>query len=45
MVAMIIAGYVMVLQGGKGLYMGLILVWAVPFALVLWYVSKYDRRL
>ena len=40
MVAMIIAGYLMVLQGRKGLYMGLILVWAVPFALLLWYVSS-----
>lgn len=41
MAAMITAGYMMVLEGGKGLYMGLILVWAVPFALILWYVSEY----
>lgn len=40
MAAMIIAGYMMVLQGRNGLYMGLILVWAVPFALLLWYVSS-----
>lgn len=40
MAAMIIAGYIMVLQGRSGLYMGLILVWAVPFALLLWYVSS-----
>lgn len=38
MAAMIIAGYIMVLQGRNALYMGLILVWAVPFALLLWYV-------
>lgn len=42
MAAMILAGYMMVLQGKKGLYMGLILIWAVPFALLLWYVSEHD---
>lgn len=31
-------GAVMASSRGKGLYMGLILVWALPFALVLWYV-------
>lgn len=40
MAAIIIAGYMMVLQGRKGLYLGLILVWALPFALLLWYVSS-----
>lgn len=45
MVAMVIAGYMMVLQGQNGLYMGLILVWAVPFALLLWYVLSAMGRL
>lgn len=40
MAAIFIAGYMMVLQGRNGLYMGLILIWAVPFALLLWYVSS-----
>lgn len=40
MAAMLIAGYMMVLQGRNGLYMGLILVWVVPFALLLWYGSS-----
>ncbi|MCJ1464916.1 hypothetical protein MMC07_003531 [Pseudocyphellaria aurata] len=36
MVSMIITGALMVAARGKGFYMGLILVWAVPFALMLW---------
>ena len=30
----------MVMKGGEGLYMGLILVWAGPFVLLLWYDRK-----
>lgn len=45
MAGMIIAGYMMVLQGRNGLYLGLILVWAVPFAFLLWFVSEYDELL
>lgn len=33
----IIAGISAILQGGKGLYMGLIITWAGPFILLLWY--------
>lgn len=29
-------GIGLVLKGGEGLYMGLILVWAGPFVLILW---------
>lgn len=31
-----ISGIVLVLKGGKGLYLGLILAWAGPFILLLW---------
>lgn len=34
----ILVGTSMVMQKGPGLYMGLILVWAGPFVLLLWYV-------
>lgn len=40
MASMIIVGYLLVMARGRGLYLGLILVWAVPFALLLWYVSN-----
>lgn len=42
MVSMIITGALMVAARDKGFYMGLILVWAVPFALMLWYVSDFS---
>jgi hypothetical protein len=29
-----------VLRGGRGTYLGLILIWAVPFLFLLWYGSK-----
>lgn len=29
----------MVINRGKGLYMGLILLWAIPFVLLLWFVA------
>ena len=35
--ACIFAGIVMIIKSGEGLYMGLILVWAGPFVLLLWY--------
>lgn len=35
-VACILAGIGMIMKSGKGLYMGLILVWAGPFVLLLW---------
>lgn len=31
----------MIMARGNGLYMGLILAWAVPVALMLWYVSNF----
>lgn len=34
----ILAGIGMIARSGEGLYMGLILVWAGPFVLLLWYV-------
>lgn len=40
MAALIITGAWMVVAKDKGLYMGLILVWAVPVALMLWYVPN-----
>lgn len=40
MASVIIIGALMVVARGKGLYMGLILTWAVPIVLMLWYVSK-----
>lgn len=36
---LIISGALMIKDRGKWLYMGLILVWAVPFVLVLWSVA------
>ncbi len=36
-VAGILAGAMLVMKGGKGFYMGLILAWAGPFILLLWY--------
>jgi len=36
-VVAIVSGALMILNGGEGLYMGLILVWAGPFVLLLWY--------
>ena len=33
----ILAGATMIARGGKGLYLGLILAWAGPFILFLWY--------
>ena len=35
--ACILAGIGLIMKGGEGLYMGLILVWAGPFVLLLWY--------
>ena len=35
--ALTAAGAIMVKSGGEGMYMGLILVWASPFMLFLWY--------
>jgi 15-cis-phytoene synthase / lycopene beta-cyclase len=35
----IISGAFLVINRGKGLYMGLILLWALPFVLLLWYVA------
>ena len=32
----IVIGVILVSRGGQGLYMGLILAWAVPFMLILW---------
>ena len=36
-VVCIVVGIGMVMEGGEGLYMSLILVWAGPFVLLLWY--------
>lgn len=36
---LIMSGALMVKDRGKGLYMGLILIWAIPFVLVLWSVA------
>ena len=36
-VACILAGIGMIMKSGEGLYMGLIIVWAGPFVLLLWY--------
>ncbi len=36
-IACILAGAGMTMKMGEGLYMGLILVWAGPFILLLWY--------
>lgn len=33
----IITGAMLMLKGGRGLYIGLIVVWAGPFILLLWY--------
>ena len=44
----ILAGVNMIISGRRGLYMGLILVWAGPFILLLWYVPddiKYRSTL
>lgn len=38
MAALIIGGASLIVERGNGFYMGLILVWVVPFALMLWYV-------
>ena len=38
--ACILAGIRLIMKGGEGLYMGLILVWAGPFVLLLWYDWK-----
>jgi len=36
-VAVILCGTAFCVQKGKGFYLGLILVWAGPFVLLLWY--------
>ena len=36
-VACIFAGIALIIKSGEGLYMGLIIVWAGPFVLLLWY--------
>ena len=36
-VACILAGIGLIMKSGEGLYMGLIIVWAGPFVLLLWY--------
>ena len=38
-VLVIVAGWAMVRDQGRATYLGLILVWAGPFALLLWWVS------
>jgi len=38
-VAVILSGTAMIMQNGEGLYMGLILAWAGPFVLLLWYAE------
>lgn len=38
-VVLLVSGARMVVDQGKGLYMGLILLWAIPFVLLLWYVN------
>ena len=38
LLAGIIGGSSLVYHGGEGLYMGLILIWALPFLLFLWFV-------
>ncbi|KAJ2981957.1 hypothetical protein NUW58_g6555 [Xylaria curta] len=37
----ILAGAILVAQGGKGTYLGLILIWAGPFTLLTWTLSGY----
>ena len=32
----LVAGTYMTVNGGKGLYMGMIIIWAAPFILLLW---------
>lgn len=39
-VVCILAGICMIIKSGEGLYMGLIVVWAGPFVLLLWYDQK-----
>lgn len=39
----IVAGATLVLEGGTGLYLGLIVVWAGPFIALLWYVRALYR--
>lgn len=41
LVAGIFYAATMVKTGGKGLYMGLILIWALPFVSILWYVGTF----
>ena len=40
-IACIFIGIGMIKNGGRGLYMGLILVWAGPFVLLLWYYQDF----
>ena len=40
LVVAITMGAWMVVGGGEGMYMGLILVWAGPFILLLWYARQ-----
>ena len=41
--ALIVAGINLVLQKNEGLYLGLIIVWAGPFVLLLWYLTCQHR--
>lgn len=39
-VAAIFFGIVLLVRDGEGLYLGLIVVWAGPFVLLLWYAKS-----
>lgn len=43
-IVFILSGVAMILHNQKGLYMGLILAWAGPFVLLLWYVQSPSMR-
>ena len=42
LVFMLMGGIYAIREGGKGMYMGLILIWALPFVLLLWLVSLFE---
>ncbi len=41
----IVLGVALIRRGGVGVYMGLILIWACPFLLLLWYGLRTSRLL
>ena len=45
LVLFIVQGAQLVQGGGPGTYLGLIIVWAFPFMLLLWYVERRIKHL